>query len=249
MKKTMKCASSLLAVVMLLAGCGDKAPATAGELMERVKAKNFDNYALVLDYGFAIPDVMELSMNMDMRTAGNNARMDMSTAINAAGQNIDMDMVAYSEGATSYIYVPALDTWTTSEGEELSADFIILAEEMTDAATLSEEGNSYLLTIPLDEMIQSSVFADLLGMFGSDSVDNSVISDELSSLFASSEMKVTYDKKTYEPQYIDFDVNAEGISFMMHGEFSDYGEIEEDDVAVPEEAKAAAESAVPEENA
>lgn len=245
MKKTMKCASSLLVAVMMLAGCSEKAPETAAELMARVKEKNFDNYALVLDYGFTIPDVMELSLNMDMVTAGGNAKMDMTTSLNAAGQKADLDMVSYSEGSTAYTYVPALDTWTKSEGEEMSADFISLAQDMTDVATMSEEGNSYLLTIPLSELIGSAVFEDLLGMGGSESQDTSAVEDALSSLFASSEMKMTYDKKTYAPQYIDFSVSAEGVSFDMHGEFSGYGEVEEDEVAVPDEAKAAVESATP----
>ena len=56
---------------------------------------------------------------------------------------------------------------------------------------------------------------------------------------------MTYDKKTFAPQYIDFSVSAEGVSFDMHGEFSGYGEVEEDEVAVPDEAKAAVESAAP----
>lgn len=239
MKKTMKCAGMLMAV-MMLAGCSEKAPQSPAELMTRVKEKNFDNYNLVLDYGFTIPDVMELSLNMDMLQAGGNAKMDMKTSIKAGGQDVSLDTVAYSEGNTAYIYVPALETWTTSEGEELSADMINMASDMTDVATLSEEGNSYVLTVPLAEMIGSDVFDDLLGMSGSEG--DSTVEDMLSELFSASEMKMTYDKKSYEPQYIDFSVEAQGVSFAMHGEFSSYGEVEEDQVAVPDEAKAAIEN-------
>ena len=246
MKKTMKCASPLLVAVLLLAGCSEKAPETAAELMERVKGKNFDNYNLVLDYGFTVPDVMELSLNMDMSQAGQNAKMDMKTKISAGGEDVSLDVESYVEGGTTYTYVPALKTWSTSTGEEMTTDFVNLAEDMTDVAVMSEEGNSYVLSIPLTEMVSSAVFEDLLGMTGSQTKDGSAVEDILASLFSDAEMKMTFDKKSYEPQYIDFNVSAEGVSFDMHGEFSGYGEVEEDAVSVPEEAKAAIASAAPE---
>ena len=181
MKKTMKCASPLLVAVLLLAGCSEKAPETAAELMERVKSKQFDNYNLVLDYGFTVPDVMELSLNMDMSQAGQNAKMDMKTKISAAGEDVSLDMESYVEGGTTYTYVPALNTWTTSTGEEMTTDFVTMAEDMTDAAELSEEGNSYMLSIPLSEMVSSAVFEDLLGMTGSQTDDGISIEQMLDS--------------------------------------------------------------------
>ena len=247
MKKTMKCASLLLVSVML-AGCSEKAPETAAELMERVKEKNFDNYALVMDYGFTIPDAMELSLNMDVLSAAGSSKTDMTLSMKAVGVDLDMDVVVYGDGTTSYVYIPELDTWSAGDMGEtttLSSDLVMMGESMTDVAVLSEEGNSYVLTVPLSDLIESSVFDELFGMGGSQSTDDSVIKDALLSLFSDAEMKMTYDKKSYEPQYFDFDVSAEGATFMMHGEFSGYGEIEEDEVAVPEEGKAAVASAAP----
>jgi len=265
MKK--KCLSLLLmvtATMLLLAGCSFGKP-TAADIIAKSQKESMDNYHMdgTMDFSIKLSadggdagrmsfDV-PISVDFDIDAVDEQTHGAATMKISIMGSSDKMEMEFYTDGDDRYIRGDD-GQWTNSETElDFAVQNSMAADCFTNAeVTYDKAAGTYTITDSLKGLLENKEFRKSMeDCFDiTDAMAGSVDVDDLLDDFANGKVTMVVDSKSYnilrftiDDICIETTVNEDGAAMDLNFEmafdlkFSEFGEIDEDDVVVPESVK------------
>lgn len=254
---------SLLSVttVTTFTGCSLEfgSPKTATAVVEKYAEKESANYNVKgcmnveiggKAEGMSVEIPIDLDIDMDVFDEKAHGTLDVS--LNFLDEELEYGLEMYVDGETCYTYDDEYEMWEVSETEEAFEQGISLDVSKFDGATLEvdKKAGTYTVSQPFgafceDDKVKDS-FNDSFGeMFELFELDEDEVLDE----FAEANVVYEFDKSynlvsvsmeefSFETEFEEEDVTGTlSVSMGFEFEFSEFGEIEEDDVKVPKSVK------------
>ena len=261
MKKKSLAALSMCAVMALsLTSCGFGAPKTPADMFEAYQKAIEDtgysvdggiNLGIAMDAGGLSIDVpVELEYEGKFYNGSGHGKMDMSMEFFGQSANSNVEFYIDADGDKVTQYTNADDAgW--SKSDDVSMNFV---SSVTDdkIGTLEKVDDTYVATIPLNEVSETDSFKEL---FSSMAEDTDMGNLDVSEVLKDATIVYTFDAKTSQLQSIvmdEFEVDVSKameqvnptsgemsmtMTMSMELTFSDYGKIDADDVAILDEVK------------
>lgn len=261
MKKKSLAALGVCAVMALsLTSCGFGTPKTPADMFEAYQKAIVDtgysvdggiNLGIAMDTGgFSIDIPVELEYEGKFYNGNGHGKMDMSMKFFGQSANSNVEFYIDSDGDKATQYTNADDA-----GWVMSADVTMnFVSSVTDdkIGTLEKVDDAYVATIPLNEVSETDSFKEL---FSSMAEDADMGDLDVSEILKDATIVYTFDAKTSQLQSIvmdEFEVDISkaleqsdpalgeasmAMTMSMELNFSDYGKIDADDVAIPDEVK------------
>ena len=231
MKKKSLAALSMCAVMALsLTSCGFGAPKTPADMFEAYQKAIEDtgysvdggiNLGIAMDAGGLSIDVpVELEYEGKFYNGSGHGKMDMSMEFFGQSANSNVEFYIDADGDKVTQYTNADDAgW--SKSDDVSMNFV---SSVTDdkIGTLEKVDDTYVATIPLNEVSETDSFKEL---FSSMAEDTDMGNLDVSEVLKDATIVYTFDAKTSQ------------LQMSMELTFSDYGKIDADDVAILDEVK------------
>lgn len=238
--------------------------------VEKMEAEEA-NYHVDLDMEFEIAakgDGMSIElpigMEMSMDVLGDNMHGDMNMSMSFMGQEMESNAEVYVEAGrktiSTYSYDDENGYWTVTEedqGADLATGLSDLNTKAFEDAEMEHDSKkgTYTITQSFGDFAKySNVYDSMEEMYGDMASMMSMDPEDFLDEWEDAEVIYVFDKDFYltsveitgcefsdtmEEDGVELDVT---VSLSMSFEYSDYGEIEEDDVEVPKKVK---EEAVP----
>lgn len=255
--KRIFCALLSLFLLVGLVACSSKTPQTAVEVFKAYEEATQDK-------GFHMNGEIDALISMSYDQGGSNASVDvpmemsfdadsyndlshgtMKVSIEAMGENVDAETEFYIDSSSdeSLRYFSQEDGNWTVESEKGGFTFNV-SDDILDKAKLELSDEAYVVVISFSDMMNDPSFNDLF----EDSTDlfSGFGGTEFKDVFENCKVKYTFDSKTFYLESIEIsDISAEdedsglklSIECSVKLNFSDYGEITVDDVAIPDDIK------------
>ena len=245
-----------------LAACGANEPKNAEEIITRyATSANNDNYHsdITMNYKMSLlGQSLDLSMKMNMDTAGNNSHMTAESSGLGNLGNTEMYLVKNEKNYTQYAcYNPkdANSTWTKTEVNEPSFMNPMTFQDVLKRGELSKTGEGYQITVSGKEVLSS------LSSSGTNVVDTMKTlaggNENISEMIDNSKAVFTFDKDCYLTGFTyNLDVIggsstnssssssdsstvdlSTGITLGIDMKVSNYGKVDASTVTVPESVK------------
>ena len=258
---------TIAAVASLLTGCS-LGQMSAEDVITKSQEADINNYRMEGGIDFSLnvtadgegQDGMSIdvpvSVSLDAEVADGKAHGEAAMKISFMGEKATTDVEFYMDGATRYICQDG-DGWERSEAdddfsvrESISADCFADAEVVYD-----KDKGTYTITNTLGKLMENKAFRNAMqdAIEASGDSLSSVDSDDLLDGLADGKIALTFDSKTFammrctlEEITIEVPMEESGVKLTMSLElemdvkFSDFGEVDEDDVRIPKSVKSSA---------
>lgn len=238
-------------------------PQTASELYEAYIAGGHNNYhgQMTMDMevkgegeGFSMEIPIQMNVNMDIADVYGHG--DMSMHMSMMGQSEDYSGEFYYDGsgeeAVMYTHESEDEGWVSSTDSTGIVDVqdSMLDSDLFAAGTLESSDGNYIVTLPFSALLENEEYKEVLGseleVLDSVTSGDEEASNELMDELAKSNMVYTFDSDL-NLLSIDMDDFSYSMDFQEEGmtmtlamfmdikyAFSDFGQINADDIRVPE---------------
>lgn len=253
-------ATSLIGV--FLTGCSfdlgfGGTPKTAVDVIEKYQETNETaNFHMEGDLNFSIGmeaegmtmDIpIELGVDIDYADEYGHGEMDMKMSFLGENMNKSAEMYITEDG--TYTFDDEVGYWTFSESDSSGISDVFDAELFENATLeVDKKAKTYTITQSLGDLMESDAFDDSMDM--DELVESmNVDSDDLMDAYKDSNVIYVFDtdynllsaalsEVRYEDEVSEDGYTADvSVSFEFNFEFSNFGEIEVDDVKVPKDVK------------
>lgn len=261
MKKKSLAALSICAVMAFsLTSCGFGAPKTPADMFEVYQKTVVDtgysvdggiNLGIAMDAGGLGLDIpVELEYEGEFYNGSGHGKMDMSMEFfgQSANSNVEFYIDTDGDKVTQYTNADSAG-WAKSDDVSMNFVFSVTDEKI---GTLEKVDDTYVATIPLNEVSEMDTFKELFSSMA-DETDMGEL--DVSDILSDATIVYTFDAKTSQLQSIvmdEFEVDISKateqsdpsigemsmtMTMSMELNFSNYGKITVDDVAVPKDVK------------
>lgn len=270
-KKLLAVVLTIAVVASLLTGCS-LGQLSAEDIITKSQEADNSNYRMEGDIGFSLnvaadgedQDGMSIdvpiSISFDAEVADGETHGEADMKMSFMGEKATTGMEFYIDGDTRYICQDGGEWVHSKTDDDFSMRGAMSADCFADAEVVyDKDKGTYTITNTLDKLLENKAFRSAMqdAIEASGDSLNSVDSDDLLDGLADGKITLVFDCKTFamlrcslEEITVEVPMEQDGVKLTLSLElemdikFSDFGEVDEDDVRVPKSVKNSAVDAI-----